>query len=110
MIKKIKGLIMEENGCMENIINLKFDGSTTRLAGNPFGQSVYNEQVAGRIDFNKINIIVFPDTVEKVASSFTQGLFKEVIKKVGFSKVDDVVKIKAKTPELEETMHEDLFY
>lgn len=95
---------------MDNIIKLNFDKSMTRLAGNPFGQSVYNEQIENKIDFTKLNIIVFPDTIEKVASSFTQGLFTKVIKEVGFEKVDNVVRIKAKTPELEETIYEDLFY
>lgn len=95
---------------MENIIKLTFDKATTRLAGNPYGRTIYNEQIAGKIDFNKMNLIVFPDNIEKVASSFTQGLFTEIIKKIGYSGVKDTVKIKAKSQDLERMMYEDLFY
>lgn len=95
---------------MENKIELVFDKATTRLAGNPYGRAVYNEQIAGKIDYEKMNVIYFPDNIEKVASSFTQGLFAEIIENVGYSGVNDTVIIKAKNEELEKTIYEDLFY
>lgn len=95
---------------MENKIVLKFDKSTTRLAGNPYGKSVFRKQVSDKIDYGKINTIIFPDHIEKVASSFTQGLFSEIINEVGYEGFNDVIMIKAKSPELEKRIYEDLIY
>lgn len=95
---------------MENKIELVFDKATTRLAGNPYGRTVYKEQIAEKMDYDKMNIISFPDNIEKVASSFTQGLFSEIIEKIGYSGFKDTVTIKAKTDALEKMIYEDLFY
>lgn len=95
---------------MSKQILLSFDKSTTRLAGNPYGKAVYKEQLENKIDFKDLNEIIFPDYIEKVASSFTQGLFEEIVRKIGYSGVDKIIKIKAKDAELEKNIYEDLFY
>lgn len=46
---------------MDNIIELSFDKALTILAGFDFGESVYNEQVKGKVDLNRDIHIVFPD-------------------------------------------------
>lgn len=92
----------------KNIIELKFDKSTTRLAGNPYGLSVYNEQVKEKIDFNKLNIIIFPDNIEKAASSFVQGFFAEIVKEIGYSKINEKVEIKTVHEKLRENIYKDL--
>jgi hypothetical protein len=94
---------------MENKIDLKFDKMTTRLAGNPYGKSVYKEQVKDKIDFSKINIICFPENIEKIASSFTQGFFTEIINEIGFNGIDTKIKLITKKKELEEEVLRDLF-
>lgn len=95
---------------MENNINLSFDKATTRLAGNPYGKAVYLEQIRDKIDYSKKNIIIFPDNIEKVASSFTQGLFSEIIKRIGYTGVKETVEIKTKSDKLSKEMYDDLFY
>lgn len=94
---------------MNNEIKLTFDKATTRLAGNPYGRSIFEEQVEKKINYSALNIIIFPDEIEKVASSFTQGFFSKVIEKVGYSKFEKVVLIKAKTKELSNNIYKDLF-
>lgn len=90
-------------------ILLKFDKATTRLAGNPYGRKQFELQVKDKIDYNAINTIVFPDQIEKVASSFVQGFFAEVVEKVGYSRFDNLIKIEAKDVNLANNIHNDLF-
>lgn len=95
---------------MDKQIILSFDKATSRLAGNPYGKAVYKEQLADNLDFNKMNIVIFPDSIERVASSFTQGMFEEIVQKLGYDGIENHIKIKAKNSELEKSIYEDLFY
>lgn len=94
---------------MNNEIELKFDKATTRLAGNPYGRSVYTEQVESKMDYKCLNIIVFPNNIEKVASSFVQGFFAKIVDKVGYANFDKVVLIKTRNDELSKNIRNDLF-
>lgn len=95
---------------MTNRIELKFDKATTKLAGNPYGRSVFHDQLRDKIDYSKKNIIIFPNNIERVASSFTQGLFSEIIKEIGYDKLNQIIKIEAGSGELEKRIYEDLVY
>ena len=68
---------------MENKVILVFDKSIQRLAGYEFGQSVYQNQVAGKLDYSQIAYIEFPPEIIKAASSFIQGFFEEIVRAVG---------------------------
>lgn len=70
---------------MDNKVTLVFDKTITRLAGYPYGEQVYAEQVEGKLDFSKKAYIEFPDTIVKSASSFVQGFFYNIIALVGIS-------------------------
>ena len=91
------------------MFELVFDKATTRLAGYPYGKMEYDRQVKDKIEFEKVNTIVFPNQIEKVASSFTQGFFSEVIEKKGFAKFDEIIIIKAQSEKLAKQIHDDLF-
>lgn len=94
---------------MNNDIVLQFDKATTRLAGNPYGRNIYTDQVESKINYDTLNVIVFPDNIEKVASSFVQGFFAKIVEKVGYAEFDNVISIKAKTEELADNIRNDLF-
>ena len=79
----------------KNRINLKFKTSITGLAGNPFGQSVYKEQVAPKILHDEKNVIVFPEQIEDMAISFIQGFFKEIIDRYGYAKLREMIEVEA---------------
>ena len=82
-------------------IKLKFENTTTRLAGNPYGKEIYDSQVKGKYeDFSEPLIIVFPDNITKVASSFVQGFFSDLVEKIGFSSVEDRVDILSENPNI----------
>lgn len=94
---------------MNNEIVLKFDKATTRLAGNPYGRTVFLEQVESKIKYNTLNVIVFPNNIEKVASSFVQGFFAKIVEKVGYAEFDKIISIKAKDEKLSNNIRDDLF-
>ena len=68
---------------MTNRIELKFEKANTRLAGNDYGREIYIAQVKDKVNYDDIIYIVFPDQIVNIASSFVQGFFEEIVKKVG---------------------------
>lgn len=80
---------------MNNRIELNLDKSVTRLAGYEYGKSIYDEQVKGKVDFNSTIIIVFPDNILKLASSFVQGFFGEMVDKIGIAGIESNVIIES---------------
>lgn len=74
-------------------IELKFDNDMTRLAGNPFGREIYNEQVKDRLDMNAYNIIIFPESIVGIASSFVQGFFSDIVNKIGLYEFNNKIQI-----------------
>lgn len=86
---------------MENKrIYLAFNPMVTRLAGFDFGEDTYHEQVEKRIDFSEETTIVFPSQIIKVASSFVQGFFSEIIAQVGLDGIGSKVVVDAGSQEL----------
>lgn len=67
----------------KNEITLSFDKMITNLAGNRFGYDIYKEQVKNRIKKGEENIIVFPINIEDIASSFIEGMYKELGEEYG---------------------------
>lgn len=84
-------------------IILNFDKTTSRLAGNPYGKEVYHSQVKDKyIDYSEPLVVVFPDNIKKVASSFVQGFFTELVSKIGYEGIEEKVTIKAGSPKIAE--------
>lgn len=81
-------------------IYLEFPKSETGLAGFPYGETVYNEQVKDKISFEDKIEIVFPEHIEKVASSFVQGFFAAIVAAIGYKGVEDQVIITSQSEKL----------
>lgn len=84
----------------DNIIRLQFDKSLSCLAGNPYGKSVYDDQVKGKLDFKCKNIIEFPSYIDDIAISFIQGFFKNIVKEMGLGAFMDNVEIRVSSEDL----------
>lgn len=86
-------------------IELQFKKDLTGIAGFPFGEKIFKEQVAPQLP-GKIcpMTIIFPKNIERVASSFVQGFFSDIINEVGYDEFDNVITIKADTDELAENI------
>lgn len=91
-----------------NEVYLKFDKTLSGLAGYRFGEEVYNGQVKGAVDFTKDFTIIFPNEIERIASSFTQGFFKEIVAAIGVSGIERTVTIKSSVPDMKKRLIEDL--
>lgn len=80
----------------DNQVKLEFEKDLSYLAGYDFGLKTYQDQIFDKIDFSKPFIIVFPDGIKGVASSFVQGLFKEIVGQMGLIDTENNVTIKAR--------------
>lgn len=88
-------------------IELKFDNTVTRLAGNPYGKDVYKTQVKNRYtDYSETLTIIFPDNIEKVASSFIQGFFDELVQEIGYDGIEHNIVIQSKSDYLSNKIRE----
>lgn len=92
-------------------VELVFDKSQTRLAGFPFGEITYKEQVQNIVNesgYEQIKII-FPKQIEKVASSFVQGFFSELINTIGYDKIEKQFMIEASNQELAQRILQNIY-
>lgn len=90
-------------------INLIFPKSETRLAGFPYGEEVYKSQVQDIISFDDNLTIVFPDQIEKVASSFVQGFFANLVMNIGYKGIERNVIIKTKNEVLTASIRKNIY-
>ena len=85
---------------MNNSIELQFDKTIAGLAANPYGQKIYHEQVKGKVDENERIEIIFPNRIERIASSFVQGFFADWIDRYGVEWIKTNVTIQVRDDEL----------
>ena len=85
---------------MSNSVSLVFNKTITKLAGFPYGESVYETQIKDKVDLFQPCKIVFPSNIERVASSFVQGLFSEIVKAIGYQGVENNIEIETANKEL----------
>lgn len=66
---------------MKNIVNLNFNDNTlTGLAGFPFGEEIYKEQVKNIFDINKENVIIFQNKLKELQFLLFKVLQKNFLK------------------------------
>ena len=83
-----------------NIIKLNFDQTITGLAGNDYGYEEDKKQIKERFDYNKSNTIIFPEQIRKVAISFVQGMFREILEQIDKNDIEKYVTIKSSSKKL----------
>lgn len=93
---------------MDNLIELTFDKSITRLAGYDYGKSIYEKQVPRDINLEEKIIIIFPENIVKLASSFIQGFFSELVEKIGISGIEKNVIIQSANPNMHKEIIDNL--
>lgn len=84
----------------ENRIELNFDKMIVGLAGNDFGYEEYKKQIKDEFDYKSKNIIVFPDNIKKVAISFIQGMFRDILEKIDKNNIEEYVTIISSSEQL----------
>ena len=93
---------------MDNIISLEFEKTITNLAGNRMGNQVYKEKIAPKINTNINNIIVFPVVIEDIASSFIEGIYKELGEQYGKKEAVNIMTLKAENVEADNKIKESI--
>ena len=83
-----------------NIIELNFDKTISGLAGNNYGYEEYKEQIMNKFDSKKMNTIIFPSQIKKVAISFIQGMFRDILKQIDKKEIDKHIIIKSSSEQL----------
>ena len=81
-------------------VNLKFDNTVTRLAGFNLGIETYIEQVGNQYSGEGKLLVVFPNCISKVATSFVQGFFSVLVNEKGFDFVRSNIEVQASSPKL----------
>ena len=94
---------------MSNSVSLVFNKTITKLAVFPYGESVYETQIKDKVDLFQPCKIVFPSNIERVASSFVQGLFSEIVKAIGYQGVENNIEIETANKELTADIWDKLF-
>ena len=87
-----------------NIIELEFDKTIAGLAGNDYGYEEYKKQIMDKFNYDKKNTIVFPEQIKKVAISFVQGMFKDILKVIDKNEIEKYVIIKSSSEQLTNTI------
>ena len=90
-------------------IELKVNSSLIALAGNPFGKKIFNDQVKPQLTEEKDYCIVFPNHIQKIASSFIEGFFSYWKNSIGIDGIAQHIQIIAVYPGLRESIIKNLF-
>lgn len=82
-------------------VHLVLPKDSSGIAGYQFGKGIYTEQVEPKyLNKSEELTIVFPDFIERVASSFVQGFFSILIEEIGYEEVKKRVNVKMKNKQL----------
>ncbi|MBR5485516.1 MAG: DUF4325 domain-containing protein [Oscillospiraceae bacterium] len=90
-------------------IKLNFPKDINRLAGFPYGKKIYVEQVEHLISDKELITIVFPEHIEKAASSFVQGFFSTLVSTIGYEGIEKNIVIKSGTDELSNSIRRNIY-
>ena len=62
------------------------DKTLSRIAGNPLGKDTW-KAISDQIDWGGMNILIFPDYLTSVSSSFVQGFISEICSRIGIENI-----------------------
>lgn len=85
-------------------IYLVFPKDITRLVGYNYGKHTYDMQLKDEISPDEITYIVFPEQIEKVSSSFLEGLFEDIFNLFGYKVAGDKIRVETKNESLRNSM------
>ena len=87
----------------EQRFELVFNKELTKLAGNRFGRTTYSSQVKEDIILSNDKItIVIPSRIDRVATSFVQGFFDEIMMQVGLAGIKNKIFFETSIPNFKE--------
>lgn len=91
-------------------IKLNFPNTSSGLAGFEYGKREYEKQVAKEYNnFEEELVLIFPNHIKRVASSFVQGFFSELVKDIGYKSIDQQVHIQTENDSLAKQIFERIY-
>lgn len=78
---------------MCNIIPLYLKNNDIVLVGKRDGKKLYKKQIKKVFRYDTVNIIIFPECIERISVSFIEGMFYEIRKNIEREKIKDYIKI-----------------
>lgn len=93
---------------MAQEIKLSLPKDFTKLAGNKYGKGIYQTQVKDNINLNDKIVFIFPDQIDRAASSFVQGFFDEIIKKIGIEGIKSQINFVTNIPNFKQFVIDNL--
>lgn len=90
-------------------IYLIFSKSETRLAGFPYGEAIYKNQVEKNFTLGDEITIVFPKQIEKIASSFVQGFFAVLVTEIGYKGIEEKIIIESGSEKLTSSIWKNIY-
>ena len=61
-----------------------------------------------KLDYTKLNIVVFPEAIEDIASSFIEGIYKFIGEKYGKTKALEIMCLQAENFDAQEKIKESI--
>ena len=93
----------------KNIIRLSFPKNFDSLIGSDYGEKIFLEQVQQLVDYQKLNVLVFPNTIEDIGTSFVQGFMIHILEHIEKHKFYDFFQIDG-SDEAKKQFSEGLYY
>lgn len=87
---------------MENRIELKFGAAAKDLTGNTFGRKTFEIQVKPYWKDDIQNLVIIPDTIEDIGSSFIQGIYTELKETYGKNQALEHMRLDCDRPAVKE--------
>lgn len=93
---------------MDNTFRLEFDRTITKLAGNQLGKKIFRDQLQSKINYSDEILIIFPNNIDTIASSFIQGLFEDIVRNIGITGVENQVHVESDITNLKDIIVKNL--
>lgn len=93
---------------MSTCITIKVSSKLVGLCGKENGRFIFEQQIRHQLfdDIEKENsfIIIFPEHVKMISSSFVDGMFEELLKDIGLGDLEKRLSVESSIPNLKEKM------
>ena len=93
---------------MAQQIKLNIRKDITKLAGNKYGKVIYQTQVRDNINLEEEVVFIIPEQIDRAASSFVQGFFDDIIKKIGIEGIKTRITFQTSIPNFKQFVVDNL--
>jgi hypothetical protein len=93
---------------MAQQIKLNIRKDITKLAGNKYGKVIYQTQVRDNINLEEEVVFIIPEQIDRAASSFVQGFFDDIIKKIGIEGIKTRITFQTNIPNFKQFVVDNL--